>query len=87
MPTEQDRAQCTFCSTVISYKGKSTNNLLRHLRTKHSENPAKENSKYENFQSEDGSTYYVLSTSDQIHSENSNSSFQVSIKVLSVRGR
>lgn len=61
-PTEPDRAQCSFCGTVISYKGKSTNNLLRHLRTKHAEKHVKENvQEVESCMAEDGSTYYVLS--------------------------
>lgn len=64
IPTLPDRAQCSFCSADISYKGKSTNNLLRHLRTKHSENSKTESSdhKVESCLSESGSTYYVLST-------------------------
>ncbi len=73
VPSLPDRAQCTFCSADISYKGKSTNNLLRHLRTKHSEMNAKNEvveQKVENCMSEDGSTYYLMSapSSEQFQS-------------------
>lgn len=63
IPTVPDRAQCTFCSADISYKGKSTNNLLRHLRTKHEEitKDGTFEAKIESCTTEDGSTYYVLS--------------------------
>lgn len=80
IPTTQDRAQCTFCSADISYKGKSTNNLLRHLRTKHADLTKNETleTKIESCTTEDGSTYYVLSTpAEQPPSPTpSNSSFQ-----------
>lgn len=33
----EDRARCGVCNTVISFKGGSTGNLLRHLKTKHTE--------------------------------------------------
>lgn len=33
----EERAKCGVCSAVISFKGGSTGNLLRHLKTKHSE--------------------------------------------------
>lgn len=76
-PTEQERAQCSFCPAVISFKGKSTNNLLRHLRTKHSDTPTVKQERIENFQSEDGSTYYILSTPDQLQLTSNDDSFQV----------
>lgn len=33
----EERARCGVCGAVISFKGGSTGNLLRHLKTKHSE--------------------------------------------------
>ena len=91
MPTVPDRAQCNFCSTEISYKGKSTNNLLRHLRTKHADLgavPAGDNSeivesKIESCVAEDGSTYYVLSAPVNAPSPaHSHSSFQAEVSYL-----
>lgn len=33
----EERARCGTCGAMISFKGGSTGNLLRHLKTKHSE--------------------------------------------------
>lgn len=92
VPTVQDRAQCTFCSTEISYKGKSTNNLLRHLRTKHSEMNGMNietqdviERKIESCVAEDGSTYYVLSTPVNPPSPtDSHSSFQAEVSYFAI---
>lgn len=32
-----ERAKCNICEVFISFKGGSTGNLLRHLKTKHTE--------------------------------------------------
>lgn len=52
-----ERAKCNFCHVLISFKGGSTGNLLRHLKTKHTDidltPPAKkEESESEEFKEE-----------------------------------
>lgn len=36
-PLEDERAKCSVCPAVISYKRGSTSNLLRHMKKKHPE--------------------------------------------------
>lgn len=33
--TTKDKAKCTLCNTVYSYKGGTTSNLKKHLSSKH----------------------------------------------------
>lgn len=36
-PLEDEKAKCSSCPAVISYKRGSTSNLLRHMKKKHPE--------------------------------------------------
>lgn len=40
---QNDIAKCNICSEKVSFSGRSTDNLLRHLKTKHPTVPLQRN--------------------------------------------